>query len=290
MKLARVSTDQRPRLSVVVGEDLVLLDVALSSRVADDYAVAVMHADILDRLAELSVTGVASEALPIASTHLLAPVARPGKIVAVGRNYADHVAEEGSSVPQEPLVFAKFASSILGPNGSITWDPNLTQAVDFEAELAVVVGRRAKNVRVEDALDYVFGYTCLNDISARDLQFSDGQWVRGKSLDTFCPIGPWIVTADEIPDPQQLRVTCSISGEVMQSASTADMLFGVAELIARVSRSFTLHPGDVIATGTPPGVGYFRDPKRLLRDGDLVVTEIERIGVLRNPVVLRTEA
>ena len=153
-------------------------------------------------------------------------------------------------------------------------------------ELAVVIGRQARNVPVDAAFNHIFGYTCLNDVSARDLQFGDGQWVRGKSLDTFCPLGPWIVTADEIPDPQALTIECEVSGEVLQAASTADMIFGVAELVSRVSRSFTLEPGDLIATGTPPGVGYFRKPQRLLRHGDEVVVRIEGLGELRNPVRL----
>ena len=188
------------------------------------------------------------------------------------------------TLPAEPLVFAKFPSSIVGPGEAIAFDRGLTDAVDFEAELGAVIGRRARDVRVEDALDHVFGYTCLDDVSARDLQFSDGQWVRAKSLDTFCPIGPWVVTADDVPDPQRLAISCTVSGEVLQSASTGDMIFGVAELIARLSRSFTLEPGDLIATGTPPGVGWFRTPRRLLRDGDEVVVEIGGVGRLSNPV------
>jgi 2-keto-4-pentenoate hydratase/2-oxohepta-3-ene-1,7-dioic acid hydratase in catechol pathway len=216
----------------------------------------------------------------------LAPVGDPRKIVAIGLNYVDHAAEATMKLPEEPLVFAKFPSSIIGPDAPIRWSRGLTDGVDYEAELAVVIGRPARDVSVEDALDHVFGYTCLNDVSARDLQFADGQWVRGKSLDTFCPIGPWIVTADEIPDPQALSISCRIGDEVLQEATTADMIFGVAELISRLSRSFTLETGDVIATGTPPGVGWFRDPRRVLADGDTVTVEIGRIGALSNPVVV----
>lgn len=220
------------------------------------------------------------------SVELAPPIRNPGKVVAIGLNYVDHAAESESAMPAEPLVFAKFPSSIVGPGQAISWDPELTSQVDYEAELAVVIGRRARNVDPETAMAHVFGYTCLNDVSARDLQFSDGQWVRAKSLDTFCPIGPWIVTADAIADPQRLRIMCAVSGEVLQDASTADMYFPVAELIARLSRAFTLEPGDLIATGTPPGVGYFRDPKRLLRHGDTVTVTIEGIGELHNPVRL----
>jgi 2-keto-4-pentenoate hydratase/2-oxohepta-3-ene-1,7-dioic acid hydratase in catechol pathway len=158
----------------------------------------------------------------------------------------------------------------------------LTAQVDYEAELAVVIGRTARQVPVDRALDYVLGYTCLNDVSARDLQVSDGQWTRAKSLDTFCPIGPWIVTADEVPDPGALRIRCRVNGELRQDASTADLVHGVPELIAYCSRSFTLEPGDVIATGTPGGVGAFREPPVFLGDGDAIDVEIERVGTLSN--------
>jgi 2-keto-4-pentenoate hydratase/2-oxohepta-3-ene-1,7-dioic acid hydratase in catechol pathway len=215
-------------------------------------------------------------------TDLLAPLPRPGKVVAIGRNYREHADEEGVDPPPAPLVFAKWPSSVVGPNADIRWDPALTQQVDYEAELAVVIGRTARNVSVDGALDHVFGYTCLDDVSARDIQFGDGQWVRGKSLDTFCPMGPWLVTADEIPDPQALAISCRVNDEVLQDSHTSRMYFGVAEIISYVSRSFTLEPGDVIATGTPGGVGVFRDPPRFLGDGDVVTVEIERIGRLVN--------
>jgi 2-keto-4-pentenoate hydratase/2-oxohepta-3-ene-1,7-dioic acid hydratase in catechol pathway len=225
-----------------------------------------------------------SSSEPLARVRLLAPLAAPGKVVAIGLNYLDHVAESKATLPTEPLVFAKFPSSIVGPGEAITWDPGLTDGVDFEAELGVVIGRPARRVPAERALEHVFAYTCLNDVSARDLQFRDGQWVRGKSLDSFCPIGPWLVTADEIPAPQALAISCDVSRERLQSASTGDMIFGVAELIARLSHSFTLEAGDLVATGTPPGVGWFREPRRVLKDGDDVVVSIERVGRLSNPV------
>jgi 2-keto-4-pentenoate hydratase/2-oxohepta-3-ene-1,7-dioic acid hydratase in catechol pathway len=154
----------------------------------------------------------------------------------------DHCREQNIPVPERPLVFAKFPSSVIGPSEAIRWDPELTQQVDYEAELGVVIGRQAYRVELDKALDYVFGYTIVNDISARDLQFSDGQWVRGKSLDTFCPVGPALVTADEIPDPQSLKIRCRINGQLLQDSSTSEMIFSVRELIAYLSRSFTLHP------------------------------------------------
>ena len=219
---------------------------------------------------------------PVDELELLAPVPRPGKVIAVGLNYLGHATEQQQQPPSEPLVFAKLPSAIVGHGAEIVWDPALARQVDAEAELAVVIGRRARHVSVADALDHVLGYTACNDVSARDLQAADGQWVRAKSLDTFCPMGPVLVTADELPDPSGLRIECRVNGTPMQSASTADMHFSVSQLISWCSASFTLEPGDVIATGTPPGVGIYRDPPRLLADGDEVVVEIERIGRLAN--------
>jgi 2-keto-4-pentenoate hydratase/2-oxohepta-3-ene-1,7-dioic acid hydratase in catechol pathway len=219
---------------------------------------------------------------PIATQRILPPVNSPGKIVAVGRNYREHAAEESAALPTAPLLFAKFPSALVGDGANITWSAALSSQVDYEAELAVVIGHPARNVAIDRALDHVLGYTCLNDVSARDLQVSDGQWTRAKSLDTFCPMGPWLVTADEVPDPGTLRLRCRVNGEVRQDASTAELVHGVAELIAYCSESFTLEPGDVIATGTPGGVGAFRDPPVFLADGDTVEVEIERVGTLTN--------
>jgi len=223
-----------------------------------------------------------SAGVPVESLTLLSPVPRPGKVVAVGLNYREHAAEGGRETPPEPVLFAKFTTSIVGHGAEITWDPGLTAAVDFEAELAVVIGRTARRVTEAEALESVLGYTCLNDVSARDLQYADKQFVRAKSLDTFTPIGPALVTADEIADPQALGIRCLVNGEVMQDSSTAQMVHGVAALIAFCSRAFTLEPGDIIATGTPSGVGWFRDPKRMLQDGDEVTVEIEGVGRLVN--------
>jgi 2-keto-4-pentenoate hydratase/2-oxohepta-3-ene-1,7-dioic acid hydratase in catechol pathway len=224
----------------------------------------------------------------LAETELLAPVPRPGKVVAIGRNYRAHAEEEGVDPPAEPLIFSKWPSSVIGHGAPIRWDSDLTGQVDYEAELAVIIGRRARRVSVDAALDHVLGYTCLNDVSARDLQLGDGQWTRGKSLDTFCPMGPVLVTADEIGDPQDLGIRCTVGDEVVQDARTSQMFFTVAEVVSYCSMAFTLEPGDVIASGTPAGVGAFRSPPRYLADGDRVRVEIERIGVLEN--VCRIEA
>jgi 2-keto-4-pentenoate hydratase/2-oxohepta-3-ene-1,7-dioic acid hydratase in catechol pathway len=235
----------------------------------------------LERLRRALDQGTGPAVKPIASLRLLTPV-RPAKIIAVGRNYREHAAEESAALPTAPLLFAKFPSSLVGDGAAIAWSSALTAEVDYEAELAVVIGRRARNVPIDEALDHVLGYSCLNDVSARDLQVSDGQWTRAKSLDTFCPMGPWVVTADAIPDPGALRVRCRVNGEQRQDASTAELVHGVAELIAYCSRQFTLEPGDVIATGTPGGVGAFREPPLFLADGDTVEVEIERVGILTN--------
>jgi 2-keto-4-pentenoate hydratase/2-oxohepta-3-ene-1,7-dioic acid hydratase in catechol pathway len=210
------------------------------------------------------------------------PLRHPSKVVAIGQNYMDHCRECNAPIPTRPIVFAKFPSSLIGPTDDIQWCSELTQQVDWEAELGVVIGKAARHVPEETALDYVFGYTVINDVSARDLQGGDGQWVRGKSLDTFCPMGPGIVTADEIPNPQDLDVRCWVNGMVMQDSNTLEMIFNVRYLISFLSRAFTLNPGDVISTGTPHGVGVGRDPQIFLQDGDVVEVEVERIGRLRN--------
>jgi 2-keto-4-pentenoate hydratase/2-oxohepta-3-ene-1,7-dioic acid hydratase in catechol pathway len=206
----------------------------------------------------------------------------PGKIVAIGLNYMDHVRESGATPPEKPLVFAKFTTSLIGDGDEIRIPRAITERVDWEVELAVVIDREASKISVQDALSYVRGYTVANDVSARDVQFADVQWVRAKSLDTFCPLGSDLVQVD---DPQNLKLTTRVNGEVVQDSNTSEMIFGVAELISFCSHSFTLEPGDVILTGTPWGCGEFMEPKRSLKDGDVVECEIEGVGVLRNPVV-----
>ena len=209
-------------------------------------------------------------------------IERPGKIVAIGLNYMDHVRESGAEPPKQPLVFCKFTTSLIGDGEEIRIPRSLTARVDWEIELAAIIGEPARNVSEADALKVVSGYTIANDVSARDLQFADGQWVRAKSLDTFCPLGPKVVQLD---DPQSLKLTTRVNGEVKQDSNTSEMIFSVAELISFCSHSFTLDPGDVIVTGTPWGCGEFMEPKQSLKHGDVVECEIEGIGVLRNPVV-----
>jgi len=210
-------------------------------------------------------------------------IPRPGKIVCVGLNYRDHAAEGGQDLPKAPLLFAKWPNTLIGDGDAVVLPPESTQ-VDYEAELGVVIGAKAKRVSERDALDHVAGYICVNDVSARDLQFADGQWTRGKSPDTFCPVGPRLVPREEIADPQALAIRCLVNGKALQDSSTAQMIFSVAEIIAYTSQIITLEPGDLIATGTPAGVGVFRDPKVLLQDGDEVSVEIEGLGTLTNPI------
>jgi 2,4-didehydro-3-deoxy-L-rhamnonate hydrolase len=238
-----------------------------------------------DDLAEYLRTGRARDGHPLAlgEVTLRAPVARPEKVIGVGLNYRDHAAESGTTIPDEPVLFPKFANSVVGPGAEVVVPP-ATREPDFEAELGVVIGRRARTVPEADALDHVAGYTCMNDVSARDLQSQSSQWMLGKAIDTFLPCGPWLVTVDEIPDPQMLSIRCCVNGELMQHSSTSHMAFGVASLVAFISRTITLEPGDLIATGTPAGVGMARTPPRWLQDGDEVTVEIERIGSLTNVV------
>jgi len=240
-----------------------------------DSAMAALRAAVAD-------AGPAAATLDAADVEILTPLARPGKLVAVGLNYFDHAKEGGVEPTPEPMLFTKFTTSIVGPGADIVWDPALTRLVDLEAELGVVIGRTARRVSEADALSYVLGYTCVNDVSARDLQKQDRQFVRAKSLDTFGPVGPVIVTADEIPDPQRLAIKGILNGVAVQDSNTSKMIFSVATIVAFCSRAFTLEPGDIIATGTPSGVLVYKTPPARLVDGDVVTIEIEGIGALTN--------
>jgi 2-keto-4-pentenoate hydratase/2-oxohepta-3-ene-1,7-dioic acid hydratase in catechol pathway len=235
---------------------------------------------IKDLLAKTS----ARDLLPLKAVRLTAPVPRPPKILCVGLNYRDHAKESKMEVPSVPTIFAKYSNAVIGPGDPIVLS-EATQKPDYEAEFAVVIGKRAKNVQRSAWKDYVFGYTIVNDVSARDVQLATSQWTLGKSLDTFAPIGPHVVTSDEVPDPHALDIRLSIGGETLQSSNTRELIFGVPELIEYISRMLTLEPGDIISTGTPAGVGLGRTPPRWLRPGEEVVIEIEKIGTLRNPVV-----
>ena len=211
------------------------------------------------------------------------PITRPGKIVCVGLNYRDHAEEQGAELPGAPLFFAKYPSALIGPGDPIVIPPIVTRC-DYEAELGVVIGATVKAVSKENALEAVAGYVVANDVSARDLQFSDGQWTRGKSPDTFCPVGPLVPAAD-VPDPHSLGIRAILNGATMQDSTTANLIFAIDEIISYASQTSTLEPGDLILTGTPAGVGVFRDPPRLLQPGDEITIEIDGVGSLTNPVV-----
>jgi 2-keto-4-pentenoate hydratase/2-oxohepta-3-ene-1,7-dioic acid hydratase in catechol pathway len=210
------------------------------------------------------------------------PIPRPGKIVCVVLNYSDHAEEQGAELPAAPLLFAKFTTALIGPGDPIVI-PSLVTRCDYEAELGVVIGRRASRVSADDALEFVQGYVVANDVSGRDLQFSDGQWVRGKSLDTFLPVGD-LVPASEVPDPQALPIRAILNGETMQDSNTSNQIFGVAEVVSFISQAITLEPGDLIITGTSAGVGAFRTPPVWLQPGDEITIEIDGLGALTNPV------
>ena len=267
MKIAQFFQNKKLRLGIVQKKELLPLSFA---------------GDFHAWLAAGKPLATTAPALPINQLKLAAPVNRPGKVIAIGLNYAEHAAEGKRDNPTQPLVFAKFPNSVIGPDDDITWSSKITEKVDFEAELVVVIGEKTSSCRPEEALAKVLGYTCGNDVSARDLQFGDKQWVRGKSLDTFCPLGPWLVTADELKNPQKLAIRSRLNGKIMQESNTADMIFPVTELVSFLSCHFTLEPGDLIMTGTPSGVGVFRDPPIFMQDGDVIEVEIEGVGTLKN--------
>lgn len=222
--------------------------------------------------------------IPLAKVELNPPVIAPGKILAVGLNYAAHAAEQNAQPPESPLIFSKCTTALIGPKDAIRL-PRISNNIDYEAELAVVIGKQAKSVAAESAYDYIAGYTILNDVTARDLQRRERQWARAKGLDTFAPCGPWLVTKEEIADPHSLALELRVNGEVRQSSNTNDLIFKIPQLIEFISQDLTLRPGDIISTGTPSGVGVFSEPPVFLRDGDQIEIKIEQIGTLANRVV-----
>lgn len=242
--------------------------------------------DLATGFVEPAIDAVGSGELPLVNfddIRLEAPVPRPSKIICIGLNYLDHVKESGAEIPKAPLIFSKFDTCVCASEQPIVL-PLGSEQVDFEAELAVVIGRRAKNIDVANAMGHVFGYTNFNDVSARDMQFADGQWQRGKSCDTFAPFGPFVATKDEITDPHKLRIQFRLNDVTMQDSNTDQLIFRIPELIEYLSRSITLESGDIIATGTPPGVGFARKPPVFLKDGDICEVEIDGLGVLINSV------
>lgn len=221
--------------------------------------------------------------VPLSKAKLRAPIAHPQKITCIGLNYADHAKEGGVEPPPAPIFFLKSHNTICGPGDAIKLPPNSTQ-VDYEAELAVVIGKRGRGILESEAYKYIAGYTILHDVSARDMQFADKQWYRGKSCDTFAPTGPWIVTPDEIADPHNLRISLTLNGETLQDSNTSNLIFKIPFLISYLSQSTTWEVGDLISTGTPPGVGFARKPPVYMKAGDSVSVTVEGIGTLTNPV------
>ena len=302
MRFLTYASEQGPRLGVLVGE--LVYDVpALYRRLfraqgkTPDGAIPTDLLAFIDRSSvvlvrrllalarSLPASSRRAVARPLREVNLMAPIPRPRKnIYCMGRNYAEHAREGGVAPPAQPVWFTKPPTAVIGPFSPILYHA-ATQAMDYEAELVVVIGRRGRNIPREQALEYVFGYTVMNDVTARDLQRERGQWFKGKSLDTFAPLGPWVVHRSALPDPQRLMVRSRVNGELRQEASTADMIFPVAALVADLSRGMTLEPGDLIATGTPAGVGMGFQPPRWLQVGDVVEVEVEGIGTLRNPIV-----
>ncbi|GII63623.1 2-keto-4-pentenoate hydratase [Sphaerisporangium krabiense] len=224
--------------------------------------------------------------VPVGDLELLAPVANPSKILCVGLNYLDHADESGVQAPAKPLLFAKFPNALRADGAVVEVPKDISGELDYEGELAVVIGRRASHVGRDEALDHVLGYVAANDLSARDAQFSDGQWLRGKSADGFCPVGPVVVPAEDVADPQALRIVTRLNDQVVQDGSTAEMIFSVAEIISYASHYMTLEPGDLILTGTPPGVGFARKPPLLVQNGDVVTVTVEGIGSVANRVLV----
>ena len=297
MKLITFTQGTNPRcglaLSDKIGIDLAKADPTLPPNwhalLPDMTGVRRVWDEQSPQLEALKVGQEAGNPLPppffdLTQATLLAPIILPSKIVAVGLNYRDHAEEQNKKLPEKPMLFSKATTCLQAAGGPIELAEELTQ-VDAEAEIAVVISRAGRAIRQEDARDHIAGYTCFNDVSDRDAQYADRQYFRGKSIDTGGPCGPWIVTPDELPDlARGLAITCKWNGEVMQSSNTDQLIFGIDHLISYVSRNMTLLPGDIITTGTPGGVGVFRDPQIFLKPGDTVEVEIEGIGTLTNPV------
>jgi 2-keto-4-pentenoate hydratase/2-oxohepta-3-ene-1,7-dioic acid hydratase in catechol pathway len=274
MRLVSFSiADGRVRPGVLMEETGTVMDLGPSG-----------YSNTLDLITRGMPAAMAAHKFRLEDVKLHAPIARPPRVFAIGLNYRDHARESGMTLPTTPVVFFKLTSSIIGPGEAIVLPKNSTEP-DYEAEMAFVIGRGGFRIKAADWREHVYGYTIVNDVSARDVQFSSTQWSMSKSFPTFCPMGPAIVTADEIPDPHALAIGLSIDGEVLQSSNTRELVFGVPELIEYLSSIAPLEPGDVVSTGTPGGVGLGRTPKRWLKPGETVTVTVEGIGSLTNPVV-----
>lgn len=285
MRLATIQTAAGPRAAVCLGQDYIDLHATDAMLPTSVRGLLEGGKDALEAAARACKSSSAVKT-PSANVRLLAPIPDPPKVICVGLNYRDHAAESGVPVPREPVLFSKFATTIIGPEEKIVL-PKVSQKVDYEAELVMVIGKKGRHIRPENALDHVAGFTVGHDVSARDWQLEkDGkQWLAGKTFDTFAPIGPHLVTRDEIPDPLGLGIRLRLNGQTMQDSSTKQLVFGPTELLTYISQIVTLLPGDIIFTGTPPGVGMARKPPVFLKPGDVVEVEIDQLGLLRNAVI-----
>jgi len=296
VKIARFRVDGKEHYGIVEGEKVVSVTAIspfIKCSMPQSIEELIAHGPEAVKEFEEALKNTGGEVLAGATyrleeVELLAPLVSPPKIVCLGLNYYDHAAEQDAKIPDEPIIFMKPRTAITGPFKPIV-KPSFVEKLDYEGELAIIIGRRCKNVSVEEAKQCIFGYTVFNDVSARDIQFKDRQWTRGKSFDTFAPIGPYIVLADQVGDPNNLRIRTWVNDELRQDSSTANMVFNVYEIVHHLSRVMTLEPGDLIATGTPAGVGVFMRPQpKFLRAGDRIIIEIERVGRLENYVVEET--
>lgn len=312
MRLVSFSTTDAPKPRVGIVQDDEVVDIDLAARAltmitpdrmldfiahyeqAKQDVAEILHKVAGRRLGEVKTFTAIGAVHALGEVQLVAPIPRPRRnIMCLGWNYAEHQKEtaqlrgQAAAVPEDPVIFTKATTTANGPYGDIVIDPSVSEQVDWEAELGVIIGTGGRNIRAEDARAHVFGYTVLNDVTARDLQSRHKQFFKGKSIDGYCPMGPWIVTADEIADPQQLPLRLRVNGVTKQESNTAQMIFSVSRIIAVLSLGMTLEPGDIIATGTPSGVGFARNPPEFLKAGDVVETEIDGIGMLRNRVVAR---
>lgn len=286
MKLITYEHTGRTAIGLVVADHIV----DLSAVAGDMLGLIELGPVALERVNDIA--AVASDTIPLADVTLLAPIPEPRRnMMCLGKNYAEHARESNEArgekveIPSSfPVIFTKATTSMNGPYADVTIDADVSPEMDYEAELAVIIGRRGKNLHRDEALAYVFGYTILNDVTARDLQTQHKQFFKGKSLDGCCPTGPWIVTADAIADPHDLVVTCYVNGELRQEGSTADMIFDIPEALAHLSKGMTLLPGDIIATGTPSGVGFAMRPPMFLKPGDVVECTVSEIGTIRNRI------
>lgn len=286
MKLVRFKTGERIALGVYLEESKEIVELGSVGKEQSDHSMCgfLEAGEVSFEVAKAAVAnGSKNERRPLSSVHLLAPVGDPGKIICVGQNYRDHCAEQDQPIPESAIIFSKYSTALNDPDGVIAL-PKVTQKADYEAEFAFVIGKKGKNILESEAMDYVAGYMCANDISARDIQFADKQWVRGKTPDGFFPTGPYLVTKDEISNPHDLDISLKLNGDTMQSSNTSNLIFNVPFLIAYLSLTMTLLPGDIITTGTPGGVGVFRDPPIFLKSGDTLEVTIEGLGTLRNTV------